>query len=88
MKGGAAKQWAGAKQSHAPLRTYFISSGWWKLQSHFNQLFATLHWEWLLCRDDFFKQYCQDQSAEELYEQIDLLNRNLVGGQQQQQHLQ
>jgi hypothetical protein len=39
-------------------------------------------WCWMLCRDDFFKQYCQDQSAEELYEQIDLLNRNLVGNQQ------
>jgi len=33
----------------------------------------------LCCRDDFFKQYCKEQSAEELYEQIDLLNRNLVG---------
>lgn len=34
----------------------------------------------MLCRrDDFFKQYCKEQSAEELYEQIDLLNRNLVG---------
>lgn len=32
----------------------------------------------LLCRDDFFKQYCKEQSAEELYEQIDVLNRNLV----------
>ncbi|KAF6266668.1 Vps54-like protein-domain-containing protein [Scenedesmus sp. NREL 46B-D3] len=27
--------------------------------------------------DEFFKQYCKEQSAEELYEQIDQLNKNL-----------
>eukprot|EP00775_Hariotina_reticulata_P013694 gene13694-13816_t len=27
--------------------------------------------------DDFFKQYCKDQSADELYEQIDQLSKNL-----------
>jgi hypothetical protein len=29
-------------------------------------------------RDEFFRQYCKEQSAEELYEQIDQLNKNLV----------
>lgn len=33
---------------------------------------------WSLCRDDFFKQFCQDQSTDELYEHIEKLNKNLV----------
>jgi hypothetical protein len=32
----------------------------------------------LLCRDDFFQQFCHYETAEELYGQIDALNKNLV----------